>query len=326
MIDLYASQPHYAEHLWPIWRALPADVRGEAAAPFSGAWWATHARRRRVRTPLGWPVLVAGFADAQAMRGRPIVYVEHGAGQTYAGDPVTARHGSYAGGAGLDHVGLFIAPSETVADRWRAVYGAPVAVVGCPRLDPWHLGMRGEHTARPTVAFAFHWSCALVAETLPALPHYERRLPEIIDAWQALGWQVWGGGHPREDGRWTRLWSRLGVQRVSTAQILDSADLLVADNTSLLYEFASLDRPTVVLNAPWYRRTIEHGLRFWSLVPGVQIDDPDALACLDLDAVIADESMRRSRRQIIGQVYAHRDGFASLRAAAAITRWEAVRG
>jgi hypothetical protein len=57
--------------------------------------------------------------------------------------------------------------------------------------------------------------------------------------------------------------------------------MLIADNTSMLYEFAYLGRPTAVLNAPWYRREASHGLRFWDAIPGQMFDDPHQ--ALDFD-------------------------------------------
>ena len=46
-------------------------------------------------------------------------------------------------------------------------------------------------------------------------------------------------------------------------EVMERSTLYICDNSSTLYEFASTGRPVVVLNAPWFRRDIEHGLRFW---------------------------------------------------------------
>lgn len=126
----------YADHITPVWSALPREVRGQMYAPRARDPWGTP-------LPARWPrdrlVLVAGAVDALKARPRPLVYLEHGAGQHYPGDVRSAGHPSYSGGDALETVVLFLCPSDAVAERWRARYpGAAAVVVGCPRLDPWH--------------------------------------------------------------------------------------------------------------------------------------------------------------------------------------------
>lgn len=320
-VNLYASLPHYAEHLWPIWQQLSDDVRGESWAPRSTCWWGTPLPHPRSRSGL---VLCSSYADAKKLSARhQLIYVEHGAGQSYDGDPAAVGNGSYSGGVGLDTAALFIAPGEHVAERWGAMYpSTPVAVVGCPKLDSWHAGERRElrsERSGPLVAVTFHWDCGLVPETHSALRHHQRALGALRDAVRSSGGELLGHGHPRAWGALRALWASLGVPHTSKlADVLDQADVLVADNTSALYEFASLDRPVVVLNAPWYRREVEHGLRFWTHVPGVQCDEPDQLvSCVQL-ALADPPELRALRSRAVERAYAHSDGQAASRAAAAI--------
>lgn len=311
-IDLYASLGHYADHLWPIWKALPAALRGESYAGNGTSWWGDRLPARY--RPTDRLVLVAGFVDVQRLGNVPIVYVEHGAGQSYTGDPKVAVHASYPGGRHPANVVGYLCPAERVARQWWG-RGAAVGVVGCPRLDPWLSGARGD-PGRRTLALTFHWNCEVTAESRSALPHYRRALPGLIAQWRAQGWEVLGHGHPRAWGQMNRLWHDLGVEAVrESARVLDRAGLLIADNTSLLYEFAALDRPVVALNAPWYRRDVHHGLRFWNLVPGVQCDGPDDLAGLDLAGQVDLDPEGRSRRIVVGQVYSHSDGSSGQRSA-----------
>lgn len=308
MIDAFASLRHYAEHLRPVWQALPEAWRGH---------WGTPDRPPTADRP----VLVAGWRDAQLVRPRPVVYLEHGAGQAYDGEPHTRLTGSYSGGTGLDHAVLFLCPNQQVADRWRHTYpDTPAVVVGCPKLDPWHLaGDWAERPLhRPIVAVTFHWECPLIPETRSAWPHYQRALPALT---QQPGFQVLGHGHPRIYNRLARTWRRLGVPHTpELGDVLDQADLLVGDNTSALYEFASTGRPVLVLNAPWYRRDVHHGLRFWSHVPGLQIDHPDQLVWGITTALADPPELAAMRACAVAAAYAHADGRAARRAADTIVK------
>jgi len=130
---------------------------------------------------------------------------------------------------------------------------------------------------------------------------------------------VLGHGHPRLWSRIARRWQSLGVEPVrELAEVLERADVLVADNTSAMFEFASLGRPVVVLNAPWYRRDVEHGLRFWSHVPGVQVDHRGLLVPAVDEALRNPDATAAQRAAATRAAYAHTDGMAAARAAQAI--------
>ena len=314
-IDAYASQRHYAEHLYPIWEQLSDDRRGVFWAPGREHDWGERLRNRVVERT----VMVAGWRDAQQMSPSPLVYVEHGSGQSYDGDPRSAGDGSYSGGHSLERVRLFLCPNETVAGRWRAVYpDTPTVVVGAPKMDRWHPqpSDRNDNDGVPTVAVTFHWECRLVPETTSAWRHYDRILPALaVDG----RWRLLGHGHPRLWGAISRRWKQLGVERVKGfGDVLDRADLLVGDNTSALYEFASTGRPVVVMNAPQYRRDVHHGLRFWDYPPGLQVDRPEQLADTIARALSDPEPARALRAAAVAETYAYTDGRAAERAVAAI--------
>lgn len=332
LVDRYASLPHYAEHIAPIWAELERrGLAGDSYAPRHGSWWGTPIRPRRETNR---PVLVAGYADHQTMHPSPTILVEHGAGQTYA----DLRSGSYSGGPGWDRAVLFLCPSETVADRWRATYRAPAVAVGSPKMDRWLRSSQSRNresarfatyesiegheagTTPASVAVTFHWECRLVPETRSAWGHYDRSLPDLVAWADRNGVRLLGHGHPRLWSKISKRWRRLGVEPVETfEEVLDRADLLVADNTSAMYEFASTGRPVVVLNAPWYRRDVEHGGRFWSWADiGVQVDEPEELAGALAVALADPPSIARRRAEIVADVYARRDGRAAEAAADAI--------
>lgn len=299
-----ASEIQFLDHLAPIWRALTSDERGVFALPKN--LWA-YARTLSVEPthlePHGlW--LVASWGDLKRARMRgPVVLMEHGAGQTYIGQ----QSGSYLGAADRDRVIAVLVPGPLALAHHQATSDIPAYAIGSPKLDTYHLNPTPP-TPR-TVAITHHWDCHVVPETRSAYQHH-------YGAYRKLATKVHlvGHAHPRASHHFKRHCDR---DNIPYAEHLDSvfavASVLVADNTSALYEFASLGRPVVVLNAPWYRRDVEHGLRFWSHVPGVQVDGPGDLRDVVLRTL--DEPVLFDR---IHDVYAVTNGTATARAVAAI--------
>lgn len=288
MPEFYGSKSHYRDHLEPIAAVMDRPVHGFARDVGPG------------------PVVVASFLDLWRFKHRPAVLVEHGAGQTY-GKP----HSAYSGGKDRDNVVLFVCPSEAVAARNLARYPRARAVaVGCPKMDRWHLE---PVQPEPIVGLAFHWFTGGVApEARSALPHHQEALG-------GLRYQTLGTGHPRVLGHLRGLYGACGVPLVETDEVFRRCRVLVCDNSSVGWEFASLDRPVVWLNAPWYRRDVEHGLRFWEFADsGIQVDEPGDLQAAIEAAYDDPEPYRSRRREVIGQVYAYTDGKAAQRAAEAI--------
>jgi hypothetical protein len=330
-VDFLAGLPHYADHLLPVWWALPPELRGEF---YVGRLAAERVASEGVQAIQGRPLgthrltVVAAFSDMLALGRRPSVMVEHGAGQSYDGDPASVADASYSGGRERGRVELFLCPNERVASRNRAAYpNARVELVGSPRLDPWWLPTRalvpGRKTAvaaGQTVAFSFHWDCRLVPETRSAWPHYAEELIQVVRELKAEGVTVLGHGHPRLWDRIGPWWDRIGAIPVQDfTEVLDRADVYVADNTSTLYEFAALDRPVVVMNAPWYRRDVDHGLRFWTHSRlGIMVDNGWELTPAIHKALTDPPEVAGLRRAITRAVYPALDGQASARAAAAI--------
>lgn len=297
MIDLLATQPHYRDHLQPVWDALPDALRGGLGA-------------RR-----GTAVIVAAGQDlvrARALGYTRIAYLEHGIGQSYA-----TGHPAYPGGRGRDAVGLFLSPNETAAGMDRAAYPrARVEVIGCPKLDtlPRQVG------SRRVVCISFHWSSNLAPETISAMPYYRPVLAEL-----ARSFEVIGHAHHRKAGMMRREYDKLGIEWVPDfRQVCERAAVYVCDNSSTIYEFASTGRPVVLLNAPWFRRDVELGLRFWAAADvGRQVDDPTQLVST-VGAALTSGDHESEREAALELVYASRSG-AAKRAAAAIVDWLGAR-
>lgn len=315
--DFYASSIQYLDHLAPIWLEIPEDHRGEFLAR-AGSPVADLAKldygietsppsRGSTRS-----VVVASFGDLKTVSPRPAVLVEHGAGQTY---DRTTPHPSGPGGPGREGVILFIVPNSRVADLNRASYpDTPNAVVGCPKLDRWvgHTPPPGD----PVVAVSFRWNCPLGPESVGAFPHYQKHLHRLAREFPG----ALGHGHPNILPELAASYIRYGLEitgRFDT--VLDEAHIYIVDNSSTMFEFAATGRPVVVLNAPWYRRHVDHGLRFWEYADiGVQVDDPANLNSAIYRALEDAPKQAERRRRIVAAVYADLNGQASTMAATAI--------
>lgn len=320
MIRWYASRAHYAAHLAPIRAAMGAE----------GTW---HGPNHAVGSQDGWdgrrwppkddtPVIVASAVDAQAFPDRPVIYVEHGAGQAYHGDENAAENPSYAGGSGLDNVIGFICPRWEVADRWKAVYpNADTWVVnGCPRLDQHHATVGRPERYPLRVAFTWHWDCMVCPETRTAWPHWRPQVQAVLTN-PSRGVTFGVHAHPRAPQvlQSMAMWNNQRRVFTDVDRMLDWCDVLIADNTSVLYEAAALGRRVVTVDAPWYRSDVHHGLRFWDAIPGLHVTPSEPLRG-------AVETMRdnrtvgslEARRAALGAYGGIVDGSASQRAAAGV--------
>lgn len=325
VLDARAQHVAYIEHLAPVWadlsRRAPELVGNLYAAPRAFAY-AEAVGLPNVR-PIGenaptptrpGPVLVASFTDYKLTAGRPIIMLEHGAGQSYGN-----RHSSYAGGRGRERVRLHLAPNEQNATAHRARYPTtPVAVVGCPKLDAYHGRPPKPRSNPPVVALSFHWDCQVAPEARSAWSHYAEVLPALaaVDDIELIG-----HGHPGIIDELTPHYEAAGIEVVrSFAEVLERADVYAVDNSSTLYEFAgATGRPVVVLNAPWYRRDVDHGLRFWEAATiGPQADEPDEVLPAIRRALEDRPEDLEERAAALKVAYAHLDGRASERTTMAI--------
>lgn len=278
-IDAMASEPQYVNTLAPIWCALPEQVRGE----FLTADHLFPKARALGVEPTAWHEswahvgLVASERDLRFLRGKPAVLAEHGAGQSYGGRSESATHPGYAGGDGRDNVILFLCPGAQCAERNRARYpDTPAVEIGNPRMEYLRDIPSTNHPA--TVAFAFHWAAGICPESGTAWYDWRDHLDLLADRYRLIG-----TGHPRGFQEMADWYEKHGIIPVEDFEIVVAeADLLCADNTSVMYEFAALDRPVVALNSRNWNRRVSHGLRFWDAIPGPDITEPaDLFVALD---------------------------------------------
>lgn len=323
-VGFYASERHYVDHLAPIWEQLEPAERAWFATGSQAAWRRgaelgldIELDRKTKRRRIGH-VVVAAYNDLRAHGRHRCVFVEHGAGQTY---PVgEAAHSHYSGGRGRQNVDLFINPNPVVAHANAVAYPGAVSVaVGSPRLDRW-AGVEPPRTdnGRPTLAVSFHFNASLTApEARWAYPHFASAVATL----QAdTGWRVLGHGHPRVLGQLAQFYDQNGIEVVANFdEVCERAHVYICDNSSTIFEFAALDRPVVLLNAPWYRRDARHGLRFWDYADiGFQVDHPADLAEACRAAWEDPPDIRRRRRNVSRVLFGDLDGKAAARAAQAM--------
>lgn len=325
-IDFLASERHNFSHLLPIWEQLPPDARGtfyiathlDAEETFTGrdlvdtiaVFDAIDALVRALNS--GSRLLVtATFYDKFLQHvQRPMVFVAHGGGQTYQGQPLHLfTRKNYV---------LDIVPNEHMARVFAERYPATEKrVVGSPKLDPWHTGFTRPKNPAPIVALSFHFDRKTVPETRSAWPHFASVLPQLA---AETRWKILGHGHPRMLDTLAPHYERHGIEIVRDFdEVMQRADLYICDHMATLYEFASTGRPVVVLNAPWYRRDVEHGLRYWEHADvGINCDQPGDLLQAIQNALLDPPERQRTRAKAVRAVYAHTDGQAAHRAARAI--------
>lgn len=314
-MDFLAREGHFLDHLAPTWLALNPELRGrffcpEALLPHARSLGVTPTRLERMAGRR--LTVVASYRDLKLARshGRRVIISEHGAGQSYAG----VESGSYIGA--IDRAGCVaaIVPGKAQAKKHEETHPTIRAYpVGVPKLDHRHASPSPGKKGR--VAISFHWDCKVAPETRSALRHFRPALKDL-----AREFELVGHSHPRMAHHAEAVFLKLGIPFISSfEELMDEAELYVCDNSSTIFEWASLDRPVVLLNPPWYRKEIEHGLRFWSHAEvGLQVDNPDELAKTVRRALQDPAEVAERRRELISGIYLKTDGKAAERAARAI--------
>jgi len=323
--DFWATEPHFIDHLAPLWHALDPERRG--------TFWTTpalvgHAATLGVEAKAAdgipralrsgrWPIVTAAWGQAGKALStrRPVVLLNHGSGQTFTG----VSHPSYSGGAPelRRRIALFLEPGPHAAEATLAsIPEARVVQVGPAKLDTWHTSPPKPAGERPVAAISFHWRCKVVAEAGTAFDYYRSALADLA----AGPWELLGHGHPTLWNEIRPIYEELGIEPVRRFDdVLARADLYIADGTSTLYEFASTGRPVLCLNTPAYRRDVHHGLRFWDAVPGLECDHPADLRSKVVEALEDPVEARVRRAHGVARAYVACDGQAAVRAAEAIS-------
>lgn len=317
-INVLATWPHYVHHMQPIIDALRdhgVDVKVWSSRHNTD--WGDYIHPTEIEGMGTRLWLVASSMDAEKCVGQRLIYLEHGSGQTYTAD----EHGQHANGYSsgrMDDAVMFLCPNLFVLNRREKNYPkVPSYLIGCPKMDEFYVGEGHGDVYEDTVALAFHWLCGVCDEARSAWEHYRPHLNKIVLGLRRHGVRVVGHSHPRIYKRVSYHYERHGIEWWDHDEVMWHAAVLAVDNSSLGYEFASLDRQTVWMNAPWYRRSCHHGLRFWDQIPGPQADNHEELIDKILTTFERDD-WKEKRREVTDLVYPLRDGNSARRAAMAI--------
>lgn len=324
-IDFLALAPHYIDHMAPVWHQLPEELRGTF---YASKQILQRAKDQGIKNPKEYDQIkevsgktfpltyTAAYWDMKTSRnlGRLTVITEHGAGQSYEG----INNGSYLRSTDRAGVVGILVPGKYQAKVSESVHPAiPAYPVGVPKLDDWHKQKKNKlpKEAKGVVGFSTHWDCKVCPETRSSIRHFRGALPQINKKFPLLG-----HAHPRIAGVMEALYQKQNIEYVADfSELVERAEVYVCDNSSTIFEWASLDRPVVLLNAPWYRRNVEHGLLFWEFRDiGLQVDHGRQLAQTIKQALADPPHVAERRREIVRQVYGPCDGRAAKRAAEAL--------
>jgi glycosyltransferase involved in cell wall biosynthesis len=324
LIDVWAPQRHYADHVVPIYDELARrGVPARLLLPADRDWhldadtldYDPSERVPHALADADGPILTAGYGDSRSVRpfGRPVALWNHGSGQTYLGG-----HPSYSGGGDRRTLALHLEPGPHAADATRA--SLPLATVvecGPAKLDRYRdRQVPPLVDGKQVVAVAWHWRCRVAPETGTAFDDWADELAGLAASGR---YHILGHGHPLAWDEYDAWYAEHGIERVRDfAEVLDRAHLLVHDASSVGFEAAAVGLPVLTLNARAYRKAVHHGLRFWDAVPGIQGDPGDALAELIAEALADPPHAQQARAHGVGRAYGTWDFDGAARAADAL--------
>lgn len=338
VLDFMACRPHYFDHLIPIYKALAADKRGgfyvnqDMVADVAGQLLPSQIKivEAHEHQPKN-PILVASYGDlSRAVRNSApqIIMMEHGITEGFG----TSAYPSAKNGR-REAVSLFLVPNERVAQAIRTNRQTRCEVIGTPKMDKWTLGQdlmklysRPTNTKSPVIAISFHWGNQYVKppESGSAYEYYREMLPELAKRYQLIG-----HGHPLGAEVYRAEYEHLGIEWAPDFKdVLRLADIYICDNSSTIYEFLLTGKPVIILNAPWFRRDVHWGVRFWNYADvGIQVNHPiELFPAIETTLSEYGAVCRDARLQAITDLYPYA-GFAARRAASVLEEFvrEGVR-
>lgn len=324
-IDFMTSQRHFLDHLLPIAKAIgpylgnfyvTSDIFDYAALIKAVPNVVSIPRNNNISylVPAGDDAVVfAASGDAQKWyngeRGkhRTKIMMEHGVG-------ITFKEASYAGGRGIrDKIDFFLCPNEYIKEKISVTQSKSIqAVIGTPKLDDWKDAFEKYETniyRKFKVVISFHWDCEVAPEAGNAFWHYRKMLGHLA---KSNHFTIAGHGHPRIIDKLEKFYDECGIPTLqSFDHVMTLADIYVNDSSSTAYEFCVTGKPVVLMNAPWFRKNVHHGIRFWDYTNiGPQVDDPFELEDKIVEGFQKQFEYRAARREMIKDLYPYLGGSA----------------
>jgi hypothetical protein len=151
---------------------------------------------------------------------------------------------------------------------------------------------------------AWHWNAPGQPEAKGAWERYKVAAKDLAQKYPVLG-----HGHPRMKSAIGRDYKQFKIsQEWDWAECVKQARALTCDNSSVMWEAAALDIPVVVVNAPWYRRDVNWGLRFWEYADvGPQVNSPAEYA--EAVRLVLEEDVWKDRRaEVSAALYGQVEG------------------
>lgn len=331
LLDALIRQAYYVPHVAPIWNAVPKERRGkvyvsevvmaEARQHIEAQWLEPYEDGGECGSARNF-ILTAGYGDAlrptRQNKERRVILMEHGIGLTFG-------NAAYADGIGQrTRITHFLVPNQHTLNKLHPnLKDHPAAVIGVPKMDKWANKNSFTMPDKPTIAISFHHGDknARPGGAGSAWEHYAEVLPVLAARYKLLL-----HAHPvfRDDSPLKELYKSImdakpGTELVDDFEdVLRRADVYLNDASSTMYEFIITGKPVVILNAPWFKKDEQYGIRFWEYADiGEQVDEPsDLLAAMDR-AIEHPERHAEQRQQAVRELFPYL-GSAAQRAADAI--------
>jgi hypothetical protein len=330
--DFFARRTHFIDHLLPVWKELRPSERGTFYIPESLEEYAAlkdfdfqtlhsisvRGNKLLVRPPGMTPLVCCAYNDMEqgwhqfAMR--PFFLMEHGVGLSFE------VHPGYGGGEGLrSRVSLFLPPNQNIYDKTAKTFpSAPQVIIGTPKMDNIR-PTKPMAKDKPIVGISFHWNgSAVCPEAGNALDYYLEVLPELAEQFYVIG-----HGHPKIINKLIPIYRDCGITDIELDfnKVMERCDIYINDASSTMYEFSCTGKPVIILNAPWFRRDVHWGIRFWDYTDiGICVDKPVELLPAVRKTAEYPSQHYPQRLKMIEELYPYL-GHSAKRAARAITEY-----
>lgn len=164
-------------------------------------------------------------------------------------------------------------PNEYTANLSLSIRATRCEVIGTPKTDTFISMPMRDNLDDPVIGIAFHWGGknAIPPESGNAWEYYRDMLPALAKRYKMIG-----HGHPLSIDEFKPAFESAGIEWVSDfREVVRRADIFINDLSSVMYEFMTTGKPVIVLNAPWFRRSVNWGIRFWDYSDvGINVEKP----------------------------------------------------